>query len=88
MESNLRTTYQFTTTTPLFKTEISQEAYFPITKIWAIAQTNQVRMSNISVTCCLSGDDESSDPRFTNSSFRKFLLKHSAHQCKFLAITT
>lgn len=67
MEKNLKDTYQFRTATALFKTEISQGAYFPITEIWATAQTNQVRMSNLSVTRCLSGDDESSDPQFTNS---------------------
>lgn len=67
MENNLKNTYQFRTTTALFKTETSKGAYFSITEIWAIAQTNQVRMSNLSVTCCLSGDDESSDPQFTNS---------------------
>lgn len=41
---------QFKATTALLKIEITQEAYFPITKIPSVAQTKPVRMSNLSIT--------------------------------------
>lgn len=38
--------------------EITQVPYFPLTKLPAVAQTNQARMSYLVVTWCLSGADE------------------------------